>query len=195
MARVWIPLSLRIWSMFVVVAAISHIATTLWLASVETTDDFAELTASLTPNRFSVLETLTPETQRLPFMMPEAHYSVCPFDTRAGRVLLDVVLADAGWTLSLHAPNGTMVYYAPGNDSGPLNLKLVLNPPGDQFLGLPVSNLAGGIDIPELQTGFDTGVAVLRAPSYGQSYAAQSVNALKQSRCGTVANMPLTALR
>lgn len=181
-----IPRSVRLWLMFLFLVGISHVVTTFWLASAATTTDFRALTKDLPTNRFSLLETLTPETQRLPFMMPESHYSICPFDTSGGPVLLDVKLEDAGWILSLHAPDGTAIYYAPGAEARELNLRLVLNPPGDQFLGFPVGGIGPGRELPELQLDELTGVAVLRAPLYGRSYASIAVNSLKRSTCAAV---------
>lgn len=179
----YIPRSIRFWLIFVIVAAIAHILTTLWLAATPTTADFRRLAANLPSNKFSLLQTLTPETQRLPFMMPEAHYAVCPFDTSEGPVLLNVRLEDAGWVLSLHAADGSMVYYASGSDARETNLRLVLNPPGDQFLGLPVGGIGTGPEIPEMQLDHVKGVAILRAPLNGRSYAALAVNGLKRSKC------------
>lgn len=190
MTRSHVPSSLRLWLMFLLIIGISHILTTFWLASASTTSDFKKLTDGLPVNRFSLLETLSPETQRLPFMMPESHYAVCPYDTTDGPVLLDVKLDDAGWVLSLHAPDGTVVYFAPGSAQRELNLRLVLNPPGDQFLGFPVGGIGPGREIPELQLDDATGVAVLRAPLYGRSYGALAVNALKRSTCAAVRVRP-----
>ncbi|MEM7775770.1 MAG: hypothetical protein AAF732_09180 [Pseudomonadota bacterium] len=181
-----LPRSIRLWLMFLIIVGISHIVTTFWLASGSSTTDFRALVTGLPSNRFSLLETLTPETQRLPFMIPESHYAVCPFDTSNGRVLLDVRLEDVGWILSLHAPDGTVIYYAPGAADRETNLRLVLKPPGGRFLGLPVGGVGPGPEIPEVQLENPKGVAILRVPLYGLSYAALAVNALKQSSCREV---------
>lgn len=190
MNRRFIPRSLRLWLLFLAIAAVSHILATFWLASAKSTTDFLKLTEELPVNRFSLLQPISPETQPLPFMMPEAHYSVCPFDTSEGPVLLDVDLQDAGWILSLHAPDGTVIYFAPGVENRDLNLRLALMPPGDQFLGLPLSGGPGSIELPEVQLDEFEGVAILRAPLYGRSYAALAANALKRSSCRLVPRIP-----
>ncbi len=182
----FLPRSVRLWLIFLFVIAISHVLTTLWLAGTRTAADYERFIDGLPRNRFTVLQTLTPETQRLPFMMPEAHYAVCPFDTSRGRVLLNVTLDGPGWVLSLHAPDGSMIYYAPGSDGREVRLRLVLIPPGDQFLGMPVGGLGQGPELPEVPLAETRGVAILRVPLYGRSYAAIAVNALKRSSCELV---------
>ena len=74
------PRRMLFWLTLAVVAAIAHIVTTLWLAAPRSGGGLRSFYSDLPRNAAQILPMLGPQTQKLPFMMPETLYAVCAFD-------------------------------------------------------------------------------------------------------------------
>ncbi|MEL6298943.1 MAG: DUF1254 domain-containing protein [Pseudomonadota bacterium] len=179
-------LRLRTWVLLVFAIGIVHIVTTLWLARTHEGAPFVRFHAGLERARFTVLSELTPATQPLPFLMPEAHYAVCPFDLTDRSLEISAALKDIGWVLSLHSLDGQSFYYAPGSDSGTINIDLHIVPPGEELNGVEVAIQSRARKIAQVEAPSVRGLAILRAPINARAYVAEVVRDLQESRCRPV---------
>ncbi len=173
----------RTWVLLVFVSAIIHIATTLWLARPHDGQPFRKVFDELAKAQFTVLPEVTPATQRLPFLMPEAHYAICPFELTDRSLAINATLFDVGWVLSLHGLDGQSFYYAPGSDDGPLQVRLHVVPPGEELNGVETSMTGRARQIPQVISPAPKGLAVLRAPINARAYAGRAVRDLQKSAC------------
>jgi len=153
-----------------VAAAIVHIWTTLSAMDQPIMPGYATIVRNLPVNKITYLDPITPETQPLPFMMPDSLYAICRFDASTASIQLTASLPEAGWSLSLHAPNGDNFYFVPGTDARVTKLDLVLQPAGAAYLTAPGSQIARGVERPKVHLPVAEGIAILRAPIKGLAY-------------------------
>lgn len=165
-------------------AGILHICVTLVAPYLSTASAYGRLAAVLPLNVMKVLPPIGADNQPLPFMSPDSRYAMCSFDTRAGPVFLKARLPDAGWSIALYAESGANLYVAVGSPEARSDLKVLLVPSDDRFMGLTPE--AGGIANPTLgaqQIAARRGVIVIRAPDRGFAYAAEIERELSTASC------------
>jgi uncharacterized membrane protein len=163
-------------------AGIAHIATTFVMPYLATGDAYARLSRSLPANAFVVLPPARPGAQVLPYQAPDVHYAICRFDTSAGPVVVSASLPDVGWTLSLYAAGGESFYALPASGGRAVDVRLLVLPPGDNFLGF-VPETRTGDAVTQLHTPTHGGLAVLRAPLKGRVFAAEIERGLLRANC------------
>ena len=55
----------------------------------------------------------TPGKQPLPFLTPDALYAMCRYDVSVDSLVVTAAMVHAGWTLSMHTPQGDNFYVMP----------------------------------------------------------------------------------
>jgi uncharacterized membrane protein len=167
----------------VIAAGIVHIAATLIMPHLTRGDAHSRLSRSLPANSFVILPPARPGTQLLPFQAPDVRYAICRFDTTSGPVVLGATLPEPGWTLSLYSSEGESFYALPGESSRSTDIRLLVMPPGDRFLGVVPESHADDRGLTQLQSPSRGGLAVLRAPLKGPMFAAQIERDLLRANC------------
>jgi uncharacterized membrane protein len=169
----WLWFIARQWRLLLaalVAAAIVHIWTTLSGMKETVVPGYAALVKDLPVNRVSFLKPVKAGSQPLPFMMPDALYAICHFDATETTIRLVANLPEAGWSLSLHAPNGDNYYFVPGTNARQTRLDVILQPTGATFRKIPHDRLPTTTERPKILLPDPHGIAVLRAPVKGLAY-------------------------
>jgi len=166
-----------------IAALIIHIWTTL--AAVRETDSpaYTTLVKDLPVNQISYMQPITPNTQRLPFMMPDIRYAICRFDVSKQNVRLKAELPGPGWNLSLHAPNGDNFLFVPGTDDRKVSVDFTLRAPGSVFEAKNIQQLTADQQAPALSLKHAQGVAIFRAPIGALALRRQTDEKLNSLKC------------
>lgn len=169
-----------------IAAMIIHIWTTLAAVREADSPAYTSLVKDLPVNQISYMEPVTPNSQQLPFMMPDIRYAVCPFDVTNSDVQVKAELPGPGWSLSLHAPNGDNFLYVPGIDDRKIDIDFTLRAPGSVFEAKNIEQLAAGPQTPALSLKHATGVAIFRAPVGALALRRQTDERLNSLKCSAV---------
>lgn len=169
--------------LFALIVALAHVLAVLSMAATGPTSEIKRFYRSAQKNQFTVLPPISPDTQPLPFMMPESVYAICPFDVSRMPVRLNVKLPDEGWQLSLHGLDGGSFYLAPGAPEEPLELTLDVVPSGDELNGLELAARPEDMKIAKVDAPASRGFAIIRAPIVGRAFIARAIAALDNSTC------------
>jgi uncharacterized membrane protein len=165
---------------------IIHILATMAVPIVSSGHAFARLQDSLPLNQMVLLPPPAPGKQPLPFLPPDALYAMCRYDISVDLVLVTAPMAQAGWTLSLHTPQGDNFYVMPAQESrrGTVSLTLV---PSAERLG-EFATTPRRISAQETQVASPSwqGLVVVRAPLKGLAWRAETEAALRRASCTPV---------
>lgn len=166
-----------------VAAGVVHIVATLIVPKLATGSAWHRIGASLPANRMIILPPATSDKQILPFIGPDVRLAVCRYDVSSGPVYISAVLPDKGWTLGLYTPAGDNFYAIPAQDFRRAEVRFVLSPPADRFLGLfdwgrQPDTSAGHIAVPATQ-----GMVMVRAPMRGRAYTSEIEAVLARAQC------------
>jgi uncharacterized membrane protein len=145
-------------------AAIIHIWTTLATVHRGEATGYRQLASKLAVNRISYLPEVTPQNQRIAFMMPDNRYAICRFDATAAPMIVRAALPGPGWSLSVHAPNGDNVLFVPGTNDRVTNISIVIKPSGQLFEAKTIGSLPTAGKTPEISLTQDEGLVIYRAP-------------------------------
>ena len=155
-----------------VAAGILHICATFAAPYLTGASAYSRLAPALPINKMQVLHPITPGKEPIPFLSPDARYAMCRFDTTKGPVDVKATLPpDAGWTVTVHSPQGDNLYAAASTPGRVTPILLVLVPSNDRFLG--VTPEARGISRgtqPPLTVSATQGIVVVRGPDNGFAY-------------------------
>ena len=181
------PLSRINWRFLIILpvaAGIVHLFAT-FIAMADTRGSaYTRLKASLPANQMTMLQPITPGHQPLPFLGPDARYSICRFETKLGPVAVRAVLPDSGWTLGIYRADGSSVYFAAASPGRVTNIALSIVPADDRFLGLTPQALGKpAANAPDLSVAAKRGLVVVRAPDKGQAYAGEIEAVLAKAGC------------
>lgn len=169
-----------------IAAMIIHIWTTLAAVREADSPAYTTLTKDLPVNQISYMDPITPNTQQLPFMMPDVRYAVCRFDVSAQDVRVKAELPGPGWSLSLHAPNGENFLYVPGIDDRKIDIDFTLRAPGSVFEAKNIEQLSASQQTPALSLKYAKGVAIYRAPVGALALRRQTDEQLNSLKCFAV---------
>jgi len=165
---------------------ILHIAATLAVTALGSGNAFQRMRETLPVNRMVILPPVVPGKEPLPFMVPDALYAMCRYDVSEDPVAVSAALAAAGWTLSLHTPQGDNFYVMPAQQlrRGEVTLTVV---PGverlSEFATTPRRVSATESQIPSPST---EGLVVVRAPLKGLAWRAEAEAILRRASCTPV---------
>ncbi|HXF53885.1 MAG TPA: DUF1254 domain-containing protein [Hyphomicrobiaceae bacterium] len=164
-------------------AAIVHILTTFLMPHLAVGDAYTRLSRSLPANTFVIFPPTRAGAQVLPYQAPDVRYAICRFDTAAGPVVVSVILQDVGWTLSLYSASGESFYAVPAAAGRTVDVRVLVLPPGDNFLGYVPERREVNTSLTQLHAPTRAGLAVLRAPLKGRAFAAEIEQGLRRSTC------------
>jgi uncharacterized membrane protein len=166
-------------------AGIVHISATLAVPLLGPGNAFRKLRDTLPVNQMVFLPAPTPGSQLLPFMAADALYAACRYDLRAAPLTVSAVLADPGWTLSLHTPQGDNFYVMPAQQLRRNEVTFMVVPETDRLLDFGPTRRPVGpesqIDAPTLE-----GLVLVRAPLRGLAWKAETEAKLRRARCAPV---------
>lgn len=158
-----------------------HIVATLATPALTPVNAFDRLAKDLPLNRFEVLPSVGPGTQKLPFFSPDARYAICVFDSSRGAVSLSASLPGPGWVLAVYTPDGDNIVTSVAPPGPPKTVSLLFVPAEERPSG---SN--GTPQEPQeftLRVKARRGLALLRAPDQGMAYRVRNLAELKRARC------------
>ena len=100
----------------VLLGGIIHITATMAVPLVSSGHALARLRDTLPANRMVLLPPPAPGKQPLPFLAPDAVYAMCRYDITVDSLIVTAAMAQAGWTLSLHTPQGDNFFVMPAQE-------------------------------------------------------------------------------
>lgn len=165
---------------------ILHIAATLAVTALGPGNAFQRMRDALPVNRMVVLPPVVPGKEPLPFMVPDALYAMCRYTLADDPVAVSAALSGAGWTLSLHTPQGDNFYVMPAQQLRRPEVSFVLVPGGDRIsesVPAPRRVSAPGSQIPSPSL---EGLVVVRAPLRGLAWRAEAETLLRRASCAAV---------
>lgn len=168
-----------------IAAGILHICATFAAPYLTGASAYSRLAPALPLNKMEVLRPIRPGKAPLPFLSPDARYAMCRFDTSQGPVDVTATLPpDAGWTLTVHSPQGDNLYAAASTPGRATPVLLMLVPSDDRFLGVTpeARGIARGTQ-PPLAVSASRGIVVVRGPDNGFAYKQRVLAGLKEARC------------
>lgn len=177
---------LSLWPWFIaslLAAGAIHILTVFGVPYVATQDAWARLSKISDNNEMAVLPVAVGDTP-LPFMAPDIAYAFCRYDLSERNVTVKTAIGDASWSIAISGRYGENFYFISGAEAKRQELRLLL---------VPRARLAQEVSTELSQEGEEqsiviapdaTGLVVIRAPIRGPSFKEQTVNLLKQAKCG-----------
>lgn len=163
---------------------ILHIVSTLSAPSLAVAPAMDRLKPLLPLNAMVVLPPVVPGAQPLPFMSPTVRYAMCRFSTTQGPLEVSARLPNAGWTLSVHLDSGENVYSTAAEAGRDPNVRILLMPADDRFLGLTPEARGIAREGPgALEVRASSGIVVVRAPELGIAFTREIEVDLVQAKC------------
>ena len=162
---------------------IIHIVATLAVPLLSSTTAFARLRDTLPANRMVILPLPVAGKQALPFQTPDALYAMCRYDVSVDSLAVTAAVAHAGWTLSMHTPQGDNFYVMPGQQLRRAEVSLVVVPGADrlaEFTTTPRRVSASESHIPSPSW---EGLVIVRAPLKGLAWRAETEALLRRASC------------
>jgi uncharacterized membrane protein len=165
-------------------AGVIHICTVLAVPLLGPGNAFLKLRAALPANRAVLLTSPAPGKQLLPLMVPDAFYVFCRYDISVDSLRVTTPLSEAGWTLSLHTPQGDNYYVMPAQQRR-ADVSFVVVPGAERASEIAPSRRLGS---PDTQVASPTleGVVMVRAPLKGLAWRSQTEDALARVSCSPV---------
>ena len=167
-------------------AGIVHISATLAVPLLGPGNAFRKLRETLPVNQMVFLPPPTPANQLLPFVAADALYAACRFDVSATGVTVSALLADPGWTLSLHTPQGDNFYVMPAQQLRRSEVTFVIVPGGDKLVDFGASARRPTGDETQVDLPVAEGLVLVRAPLRGLSWRAETEAKLRRASCAPV---------
>ena len=165
---------------------IIHITATLAVPLVSSGPAFTKRRDTLPANRMVVLPPLAPGKQPLPYLPPDALYAMCRYDISVDSLTVTAAMAHAGWTLSLHTPQGDNFYVMPAQETRRADISLTVVPSAErlgEFVATP--KRVGGQETQITSPSWE-GLVVVRAPLRGLSWKADTEAKLRRAACTPV---------
>lgn len=162
---------------------IIHIGATLALPHFSPGAAFAKLRDTLPVNRMTVLPAIVPGKQPLPFLVPDALYAMCRYDLTSDSLTVTVTMADAGWTLSMHTPQGDNFYAMPAQAQRRAEVSLTLVPGIDRLGEAVAAPRRPSAQETQIASPSWQGLVVVRAPLRGLAWRAETEATLARAAC------------
>ncbi len=167
-------------------AGIIHILAVFGIPYVASRDAWARLSAVSDENQLYLLPIAAASEMPLPFMAPDIAYAFCRFDLTANNVTLQTEFGDANWSIAVSGRHGQNFYFISGAEAKRRELRLLLVPRARLSEEASTERSEEGDEQIIVITPEMTGIAVIRAPMRGPSFADDTVNALQTAQCQPV---------
>lgn len=165
-----------------IAGGIAHIGATFAWPHLVNADAMRRLSAVLPADKMQILPRASPKTQVIAFQAADLTYAICRFNAAEAAIAVRATLPEAGWTFSVHGPDGNSIYVVTGQDQRPTEIAVLLVPPGERFIGpLPEARLASGLAQVPLPAA--TGIVMIRAPDKGPAYQSIQDAELAKASC------------
>jgi uncharacterized membrane protein len=165
---------------------ILHILTTLAVPFLTSSTAFARLRDTLPTNRMVLLPPLAPGKQPLPFLTPDALYAMCRFDVSVDSLAVTAAVAHAGWTLSLHTPQGDNFYVMPAQQLRRNEVSLLVVPAASTFSEFASTPRRINASDSQIPSPTNEGLVIVRAPLKGLAWRAEAEALLRRASCSPV---------
>jgi uncharacterized membrane protein len=165
---------------------IIHIAATLAVTALSPGNAFQRLRETLPANRMVILPPVVPGKEPLPFMLPDALYAMCRYDVSVDLLAVTAALAHAGWTLSLHTPQGDNFYVMPAQQLRRADVSLVVVPGVDRLSDYAPAPRRTSTPGTQIASPSAEGLVVVRAPLKGLAWRAETEAVLRRASCASV---------
>jgi uncharacterized membrane protein len=165
---------------------IIHITATMAVPLVSSGHAYGRLRDTLPINRMVLLPPPAPGNQPLPFLTPDALYAMCRYDISVDSLTVTAAMPHAGWTLSVHTPQGDNIYVMPGQETRRGDVSLTVVPSAErlgEFALAPRRVSAQETHVPSPSW---EGLVVVRAPLKGLAWRAETEAALRRATCTPV---------
>ncbi|MEC9368568.1 MAG: DUF1254 domain-containing protein [Pseudomonadota bacterium] len=164
-------------------AGVIHIITVLVLPTFAPQNAATRLLALTETNKMLVLPAATPAHQSLPLMAPDIRYAVCRFDLRNGPVRLSTAIEEDLWVIAFYTLSGVNFYTISGGDLKRDKIDFIIAPQAEAAVEVGASILDEIEDVVVISSPEQQGIAVVRAPLPGPSYAQRTELVLSRSSC------------
>lgn len=167
-----------------VLAGIVHISAVLSLPWLAPLNAAARLEQLAPVNTLLVLPPASPAQQALPLMAPDIRYAVCRYDIADGPVRLKTSVLDDPWSIAFYDMQGDNFYTLRGNDVRRTDVNIVIASADDRITEASADAPEGQDQIILVTSPVSVGIAMIRAPLPGPSYAERAEAALSGAECG-----------
>jgi uncharacterized membrane protein len=176
----------------VIIAGLIHIATVLGLPQIAPRNAWTRLSSLAEPNKLVVLPAASPAHQSLPLMAPDMRYAFCRYDVTRGPVRISTPIIDELWMIAFYQPNGANFYTISGSDINREKIEIIISTESNALLDTETEALYDSDDVVVVTAPENTGLAMIRVPLAGVSYAERAEQALRQVTCSRI--MPRAVL-
>ncbi len=178
MKKLWIAIPATL-----LLAALIHVAAVLNLPYLAPLSAWNRLSALTEPNRMLILPAAGPAHQTIPLMAPDVRYAVCRFNISEGPVRLSTQILDNSWIIAFYTPKGHNFYTISGSELKRNKIEFVISTKSEAIFEVGASILDDIEDLVVVASPVREGIAMIRAPLAGPSYAARTEDALRRSGC------------
>jgi uncharacterized membrane protein len=165
---------------------ILHIAATLAVTALGPGNAYQRMRETLPANSMVILPPAAPGKEPLPYMVPDALYAMCRYDISTTPVAVSAALAEAGWTLSLHTPQGDNFYVMPAQQLRRPEVSFVLVPGGERYADYAPTPRRATAQQSQITSPSLEGLVVVRAPLRGLAWRAEAETLLRRASCAAV---------
>lgn len=167
----------------IILACIIHVAAVLGLPLLAPKTAWDRLSALGEPNEMVILPAAAPEHQSLPMMAPDVRYAVCRFDISEGPVRLSTQILDDFWVIAFYTPGGQNFYTVSGGELKRNKIEIIISTKKEAIFEIGANILDDIDDLVVVASPEREGIAMIRAPLSGPSYALRTELALKRGSC------------
>jgi uncharacterized membrane protein len=166
-------------------AGVIHVLAVFGIPYLATRDAWSRLSALSASNQLYLLPIAAADTP-LPFMAPDVAYAFCRFDLTAKNVSLQTELGDASWSIAVSGRHGENFYFISGAEAKRRELRLLLVPRVRLSEEASTERSEEGDEQIIVITPAMTGIAVIRAPVRGPSFAEDTIRLMQSAQCQPV---------
>ncbi|GAB4225360.1 MAG: hypothetical protein Kow0032_01040 [Methyloligellaceae bacterium] len=173
-----------------VLAGIIHLLAVLALPGLAPRSAWQRIAALGDANAMVVLPAASPEHQSLPLMAPDVRYAVCRFDITDGPVRLTTQILEDDWVIAFYTPDGQNFYTISGGELKRDKIEIIIATKREAIFEVGATILDDVDDVVVVATPERQGIAMIRAPLAGPSYAARTEAALQRGSCARKRTRP-----
>ena len=182
---------INIWSLYwfgagLLLGAIIHLTTILALPYLAEHKAWDRIGDSYQLNTMTVLPTITPDAQPLPFMAPDIRYAICKYNVKDRPLIVRASLLNEMWSIAIFNRQGENIYTVSGDNLRSRNVDIKISLAANDILKLGFranAPIEQGIPV---KVDDAEGLVMVRAPLISVAYVEQANTHLRTARCKTV---------